>query len=118
MSDISSADLIRVAEGVLSRTRAGEQSWQVFDSAVDEYMTQTQGFLFYVHTRDRDGQPPYVFEVWKKSAGNPSTELGELGTEPNRPANPILEQLWSAARESALGLSKVRDELFKDLGLD
>ncbi|UTT63315.1 hypothetical protein [Microcella humidisoli] len=110
---------------MLELTEAKSQRWTRFEASDDEYQTETESFVFFVRSRDDDGNAPYVLEIARKIpsherlikvlryvTGGPTIVWDQFEIDET------VERLYELAKASAWGLEETESELLKELGVD
>jgi len=63
-------DVLKIVRTLLAQTRDGSLQWGTNDTTLDdEYVGESERFLYYVGSRDNDGEPPYSLQVWRLMPG-------------------------------------------------
>lgn len=105
-----------IAESLMAKTADKELTWSdSFES--DEYSAQTARFLYYIKSRDEDGQPPYRLQVMLKGGDSASVVLEVMSNSDDAALGVAFRGLYEAAKRSYLGLTdSIANEVLRDLG--
>lgn len=113
--------IVSAMNRLVERTEAGTQIWAEYDDGIDEYVTETKKFAYFVSSRDGDGTAPFKVEILRKLDGKDPLEVGDYRTTQSNGnsalsmANRALSKLYAAAKASAFGVSGLEEDLLHDL---
>lgn len=116
MEDLKSQEAAAIVSNLLEATRGGRRKWDVWGAT--EFQAKSGRFAYYIGARDGDDRPPFDFEIWLRK--NPperaeSAKVAVVSTQPGSELNPLLTELYQAAKLSAFGIESLAKDVLADL---
>ena len=106
-------EAIAVVNQLISSTRTGKLTWQLYEPAEAEYTAQSAKFVYYVNS---DETSSYRLQIWRRGIPEPGKNL--LVEEIERSEGDLVEKieiLYNLARNQALKLEHLKADILNDL---
>jgi len=118
MFGLTESEVLAAVQSLLTRSRDGRATWVRWQES-DEFTTETNKFRFFLKARDEDDNPPFILEIWRKTA-QADNEISAVKVNESQAGGSsalglTLSDLYNAAKGSAYGISDLSKDLLDDL---